>query len=101
MERTVLRDHPRHLCHIVRRRDADEIEREDDTFVRQPNHWGAKRTCEHRIAGDPPEWPDMLAGQSVADLAGYLFRACAAQKGQEPRLRIEPLALRPQHIFEL
>src|SRR6266702_776912 len=78
VERAVLRDHLLHLCRIVRRWNANEIEREDHTFVRQPNQWGAKRSCEHGIIGNPSEWPDMLAGQSVEDLAGDPFSAGTA-----------------------
>lgn len=61
VEHAVPGDHLLRLDRIVRYRDANEIEREDDALIRHPDKGRAQRLCKHWIVGDPSERADILS----------------------------------------
>ena len=56
---------------------------------------------EQRVVGDPSERTDVGHGQSVEDFGGNLLCVRPTQEGEEPGLRIGPLAVGPQQTLEL
>lgn len=101
VELAVSHDQPLRIRPVRRRRDTDEIERKHDAFVRKPKQGRAASVREHRIVGGAPERTQIIAVQLGNDIARDLQRVAARQIGQEPGMRIEPLAIRPQDFSSL
>jgi hypothetical protein len=101
VEPAIVRDHPLRRRRIVRCGDANEIEDKDNVFLRQANQRRMKCAREQRVKSYPPERANSIALQTSQNIAGDPFGVAAAQERQKPRLRIEPLAFRPEQIFEL